>query len=108
MFLTNTEDCGLLACYLSGMIEIGLFRGQTQPTVHILIKVFANTTFSDISSGLIILAVVVVFFGCQTVQQDVDDKPHPIDPDQVDAYEIEVFREYLRIPSVHPNVDYSE
>lgn len=40
-------------------------------------------------------------------------RPHeiskPIITDKTqDDYEIEVFREYLRIPSVHPNIDYGK
>lgn len=34
--------------------------------------------------------------------------PAPTDPLKLNDYEIELFREYLRIPSVHPNIDYSK
>lgn len=40
--------------------------------------------------------------------EDVDFKPAPTDPIELEAYEIDIFREYLRIPTVHPDVDYSK
>lgn len=41
-------------------------------------------------------------------EESIDFKPPPTDPVELNAYEIEIFREYLRIPSVHPDVDYSK
>lgn len=34
--------------------------------------------------------------------------PSPTDPEALKAYEIAIFREYLRIPSVHPDIDYGK
>lgn len=46
------------------------------------------------------------FTYCHVYVGEVDYKPAPIDPEELKAYEIEIFREYLRIPTVHPNVNY--
>lgn len=40
--------------------------------------------------------------------ENVDFKPAPTDPAELKLYEIEIFREYLRIPSVYPDIDYSK
>lgn len=56
---------------------------------------------------MLILTLGIVYIRCYESKRN-DSMPLPSTPEELEAYEIEVFREYLRIPSVHPNVDYSK
>lgn len=59
---------------------------------------------------LFVLGLAVAYFKWQSDNGDarIGVPAYPTTPAEWDAFEIELFREYLRIPSVHPHADYSE
>lgn len=58
---------------------------------------------------VIVLGAWITFSANKSKSNNDDDfTPAPSDPAALKAYEVEIFREYLRIPSVHPDIDYGK